>query len=150
MSNLEVTAQDFFVQCEITSSYQCENRKLAIGELAVLVEKLVYDENIVSEESFKQFCIECEFRDVSGYIKIEFDKYDGLIPRSVFSFYTSENGNEWNQVGFSRTTGRVVNFNKNSSYLEVGGHSNGQSFGNTFLDAVVKSVEIISSIIQKK
>jgi len=150
MSNLEVTPQDFFVQCEITSSYQCENRQLAIGELAVLVEKLVYDENIVSEESFKQFCQDCEFRDVSGYIKIEFDKYDGLIPRSIFSFYTSENGIEWNQVGFSRTTGRVVNFNQNSSYIEVGGHSDGQSFGNTYLDAVVKSVEIVTNDNSKK
>ena len=87
---------------------------------------------------------------MSGYIKIEFDNYDVLIPRSVFSFYTSENGNEWNQVGFSRTTGKVVNFNKNSSYIEIGGHSNGQSFGNTFLDAVVKSVEIVSSDNSKK
>ena len=149
-NNLEVSAQDFFVQCEITSSYQCENRKLAIGELAVLVETLIYDKNIVSEESFKQYCLECDFRNVSGYIKIKFDKYDGLIPRSIFSFYTSDNGTEWNQVGFSRTTGSVVNFTKNISYLEIGGHSDGQSFGNTFLDAVVKSVEIVSSNGSKK
>ena len=37
------------------------------------------------------------------------------------------------EVGFSRTTGEIINFNKNSSYLEIGGHSNGQSFGNTFM-----------------
>ena len=50
----------------------------------------------------------------------------------------------WDQVGFSRTTGEIINFVPNNSYIEIGGHSDGQSFGNTFLDAVVKSVEIIS------
>ena len=29
-----------------------------------------------------------------------------------------------------------------SSFLEIGGHSDGQSFGNTFLDAVIKDVTI--------
>ncbi len=149
-NDLAITSSDFFVQCEITSLYTCEDRKLAIGELAVLVEKFIYDKKLVSEDSFKQFCKECEFRDVNGFIKIKFDKYDGLLPRSKFSFYTSEDGNNWSQIGFSRTTGNVINFNKNSSYIEIGGHSDGQSFGNTYLDAVVKSLQIITVDSSKK
>ena len=150
VNNSNFTAVDFFVQCEITSIYKCENRRLAIGELAVLVEKFVYDEKIVSEDNFKQFCKECKFRDVNGYIKIQFDKYESLLPRSVFSFYTSDDGNNWSQIGFSRTSGKVVNFNQNTSYIEIGGHSDGQSYGNTFLDATVKSLEIISKNSSKK
>jgi hypothetical protein len=148
--NLDFTHNEFFVQCEITSLYKCEDRQLAIGELAVLVEKFVYDQKLVSEDSFKQFCKECKFRDVNGYIKIQYDKYDGFLPRSAFSFYTSDDGYNWSQIGFSRSTGKVVNFNQNSSYIEIGGHSDGQSYGNTYLDATVKSLEIISNNSSKK
>ena len=38
----------------------------------------------------------------------------------------------------------------NNSYIEIGGHSDGQSFGNTFLDAEVKSLEIITSEKKEK
>jgi hypothetical protein len=148
--NLDFTHNEFFVQCEITSLYKCEDRQLAIGELAVLVEKFVYDQKLVSEDSFKQFCKECKFRDVNGYIKIQYDKYDRFLPRSTFSFYTSDDGYNWSQIGFSRSTGKVVNFNQNSSYIEIGGHSDGQSYGNTYLDATVKSLEIISNNSSKK
>ncbi len=44
----------------------------------------------------------------------------------------------------SRTTGGIVDLNQNSSYIEIGGHSDGQSFGNTFLDASIREVTIIS------
>ena len=45
-------------------------------------------------------------------------------------------------VGSPRTTGEVISLNPNSSFLEIGGHSDGQSFGNTFLNAVIKDVTI--------
>ena len=45
-------------------------------------------------------------------------------------------------IGYSRTTGNIINLNKNTSFLEIGGHSDGQSFGNTFLDAIVKELYI--------
>jgi hypothetical protein len=48
-------------------------------------------------------------------------------------------------IGYPRTSGSVIEFNNNSSYLEIGGHSDGQSFGNTFLDAIVKEVTIFDS-----
>jgi len=45
-------------------------------------------------------------------------------------------------IGYSRTTGNIINLNKNTSFLEIGGHSDGQSFGNTFLDATVKELYV--------
>ena len=128
----------------------CSDRKLAVGELAVVVEAITINKNIVPVESYQIFCEECKFRNVEGYIKIKFDKYEGILPRSIFEFYTSPDVNTWDQVGFTRTKGKVIDFVSNNSYIEIGGHSDGQSFGNTFLDAEVKSLEIITSEKKKK
>ncbi len=149
-SNIEFSQNDLFVECEETKTYLCENRQLAIGELAVLVEKLVYSKSFISEENFKKFCVECEFRNVEGFIKIDFDKRDGILPRSKFTFSTSADGVSWEPVGFSRTKGNLVNFNVNKSFIEIGGHSDGQSFGNTFLDGTVKSLTITSKNISNE
>ena len=145
LNDSSLKREDLFVECEISKTYLCENRELAIGELSVLVEKLVYGKNLISEENFKKFCTECEFRNVSGFIKISFDKRDGILPRSKFSFFTSPNGEIWEQVGFSRTTGNIISFIPNYSFVEIGGHSDGQSFGNTFLDGNIKSLKINSN-----
>ena len=59
---------------KITRTYKCENRELAVGELAVIVENLSIAKHCSSEENYKKFCFECNFRNVDGYIKIEFDK----------------------------------------------------------------------------
>ena len=48
-------------------------------------------------------------------------------------------------VGYQRTSGGIINLNENTSYIEIGGHSDGQSFGNTFLDSTIKEVSIISN-----
>tara|TARA_B100000900_G_scaffold414864_1_gene442831 strand:- start:8677 stop:10761 length:2085 start_codon:yes stop_codon:yes gene_type:complete len=145
LNNSSLKKEDLFIECESSKTFLCENRELAMGELAVLVEKLVYGKSLVSEENLKKFCIECEFRNVSGFIKILFDKRDGLLPRSKFSFYTSPNGEIWEQIGFSRTKGNIISFTPNNSYIEIGGHSDGQSFGNTFLDGNIKSLKINSN-----
>ena len=153
-SNLNVNSNlktnDFFVPCEESGSLLCSDRKLAIGELAVIVEAITIKKNIVPVESYQIFCEECKFRNVEGYIKIKFDKYEGILPRSIFEFYTSPDGKTWDQVGFTRTKGKVIDFVPNNSYIEIGGHSDGQSFGNTFLDAEVKSLEIITSEKKEK
>ena len=153
-SNLNVNSNlktnDFFVPCEESGSLLCSDRKLAIGELAVIVEAVTIKKNIVPVESYQIFCEECKFRNVEGYIKIKFDKYEGILPRSIFEFYTSPDGKTWDQVGFTRTKGKVIDFVPNNSYIEIGGHSDGQSFGNTFLDAEVKSLEIITSEKKEK
>ena len=64
------------------------------------------------------------------------------LTRSTISFYNSKDGINWEIVGSKRTTGEVLNFNINNAYLEIGGHSDGQSFGNTFLGANIKKLMI--------
>ena len=105
-----------------------------------MVEKISV--NKIPIENYQLYCDECKFRSVSGFIKIEFDKREGIIPRSTFKFFTSPDGDNWDQVGFTRTKGEIITFVPNNSYIELGGHSDGQSFGNTFLDANVLSLEI--------
>ena len=140
---LERIPQGFlFVPCTDNIAILCENRELAIGELAVIVEKLSIRESIVSLEYYKKYCEECNFRNTQGFIKMKFQRNEGLLPRSSVTFYTSSDSIEWDMIGYPRTTGSVIEFNNNSSYLEIGGHSDGQSFGNTFLDATIQEVTI--------
>ena len=138
-----------YVPCTDTSGYQCKSRELAVGELAVMVEQLSIRNEFVPFDNYKIFCEECNFRNVEGFIKLKFDKRDTILPRSIISFYTSKDGDNWDMVGYERTSGAIINLNKNSAYIEIGGHSDGQSFGNTFLDSTVKEVNIISNNISK-
>ncbi len=131
-----------FVECEVEKIYSCNNRPLAIGELAVIIETLFVRENILSEEDLFKICNECKFRNIEGFIKIEYDKYDYILPRSKISFYTSKDGVNWDIVGYPHYTGEIIEFNKNKGLLEVGGFVDGQSFGNTFLEANIKSLEV--------
>ncbi len=132
----------FFIPCEDSGTYQCSRRELAIGELAVIVEELSLRNDFVPLDNFRSLCLDCDFRNIKGYIKFNFDKVDGILPRSLFTFYTSSNGEDWEMVGYPRTLGNVVEFVENNSFLELGGHSDGQSFGNTFLDANVSEVTL--------
>ena len=135
----------FFVPCTNASGIVCKNRELAVGELAVMVEQLSLRESVVPFENYKKYCKECNFRDIKGFIKMVFLKTDGLLPRSILTFYTSSDSSSWDMVGYPRTTGDIINLNMNSSFLEIGGHSDGQSFGNTFLDAVIEEITIVDN-----
>ncbi len=132
----------FFIPCEDSGTYRCSSRELAIGELAVIVEQLSLRNELIPLDNFRSLCLDCDFRNINGYIKLNFDKTDGILPRSVFTFYTSGDGEKWEMVGYPRTTGDQVEFVNNSSFLEIGGHSDGQSFGNTFLDADIAEIII--------
>ena len=132
----------FFVECEDSNQYACPNREMSVGELAVIIENVTIKRNILPIENFTSFCSECSFLTVDGFIKIIYDKYQGILPRSTISFYTSSDGINWDIVGSKRTTGEILNLNTNNGYIEVGGHSDGQSFGNTFLDANIKKLII--------
>ena len=132
----------FFVPCTDDKLISCKNRELAIGELAVIVEQLSIKEDIVSLENYKKYCKECNFRNTQGFIKMKFQRNEGLLPRSSVTFYTSPDSLDWDMIGYPRTSGDIIRFNSNSSYLEIGGHSDGQSFGNTFLDAVIQEITI--------
>ena len=137
-----IYSNNLFVECESSKSYTCNDRPLAIGELSVVIEKLFITTDILTEDNLKNICKECNFRDINGFIKIKYDRYDYFLPRSKIEFYTSNNGTDWELVGYPHYTGEVINLGKNLGKLEVGGFVDGQSFGNTFFEGHVKSIEI--------
>ena len=77
-----------------------------------------------------------------GYLKLKFDYKDGVLPRSIISFYHSVNGVTWMQIGSEHTNGSVIQLIQNDSYFEVGGWGDGQSPGDSYLDGFVKQVDI--------
>ena len=79
---------------------------------------------------------------IEGYLKLEFDHFDNFLPRSVISFYHSEDGVNWDQIGSNHTTGSTINLIQNDSFLEVGGWADGQSPGEEFLSGYAKSLTI--------
>ena len=79
---------------------------------------------------------------VNGFLKLEFDYMDNLLPRSIVSFYYSNNGSTWNQIGSDHTSGVVIDLIENDSFFEVGGWGDGQSPGDQYLSGFIKSVKI--------
>ncbi len=77
-----------------------------------------------------------------GFLKLDFIYKDNYLPRSVISFHYSNNGIQWEQIGFDHTNGTVINLIENDSYFEVGGWGDGQSNDDSFLDGVINEVEI--------
>jgi hypothetical protein len=77
-----------------------------------------------------------------GYLKLKFDYKDGVLPRSIISFYHSVNGVTWMQIGSEHTNGSVIELIQNDSYFEVGGWGDGQSPGDSYLDGFIKQVDI--------
>ena len=143
-------SNSIFIECEASGLYSCKDRPIAVGELSVIVENLFIRDSLLPIENLINFCAECEFRSIDGYIKIKFDKYDYFLPRSKISFFTSEDNLNWDIVGYPHYTGEVISFTANTGLIEIGGHADGQSFGNTFLDANIKSIEIFSKSDSKK
>ena len=80
--------------------------------------------------------------ETQGFLKLAFDYRDGVLPRSVVSFYHSTDGNNWNKIGSQHTSGLLINLIENDSYFEVGGWGDGQSPGGSYLDGFVKEVQI--------
>ena len=87
---------------------------------------------------------------IKGFLKLEFDYRDSLLPRSVIRFYYSDEGENWNQIGSKHTSGYPINLLENDSFFEVGGWSDGQSPGGEFLSGYVKNVEIETSDYYRK
>ena len=81
-------------------------------------------------------------QEAEGFLKLNFDHKDGFLPRSVLSFYHSNNGNDWTQIGSTHTSGLVIDLIKNDSFFEVGGWGDGQSPGESYLDGFVKKINI--------
>jgi hypothetical protein len=78
----------------------------------------------------------------SGFLKLKFDYRDTFLPRSVVSFYYSNDELNWNQIGSDHTSGLVINLIENTSFFEVGGFADGQSPGGSYLDGYIKKVNI--------
>ena len=109
-------------------------------------EELLNRFNIEYSEDIKNYYKKAEVdiveEEAEGYLKLSFDYKDGILPRSVLSFYHSNNGIEWTQIGSQHTSGLVIDLIENDSYFEVGGWGDGQSPGGSYLDGFVKEVQI--------
>ena len=106
-------------------------------------EDILFDEfNIIySEEERSRFLDSTENEismPVEGFLKLRFDYQDNLLPRSIISFYYSNDGSNWNQLGSDHTSGVVIDLIENDSFFEVGGWGDGQSPGDQYLSGFVK------------
>ena len=111
--------------------------------LVTLDEDILFDEfNITySEEERSRFLDSTENEismPVEGFLKLRFDYQDNLLPRSIISFYYSNDGSNWNQLGSDHTSGVVIDLIENDSFFEVGGWGDGQSPGDQYLSGFVK------------
>ena len=79
---------------------------------------------------------------VSGYLKLKFDYQDNFLPRSIVSFFYSDDGVKWNQLGSNHTNGLIIDLIENDSYFEVGGWGDGQSLGGQYLSGFINKVVI--------
>tara|TARA_B100001250_G_C19790052_1_gene786049 strand:+ start:1 stop:1986 length:1986 start_codon:yes stop_codon:yes gene_type:complete len=103
---------------------------------------VVYSDKEKNESSKLTF--DSENIETSGYLKLKFDYRDRNLPRSNVSFFFSNNGIDWEQIGFDHSNGEVINLIENDSYFEVGGWGDGQSSDGSFLDGNIKEVTIKS------
>ncbi len=115
--------------------------------LVTLGDKKLIDEfNITysdsEKNSSKKLITSSDTTIAQGYLKLKFDYKDGYLPRSVVSFHFSDDGKQWEQIGFNHTNGTVINLIPNDSYFEVGGWGDGQSSDDSFLNAVINEIEI--------
>ena len=109
---------------------------------------IVYSDNhIIPEETQSK---ELEDSPAEGFLKFKFDYRDTILPRSIVSFYYSNDGLNWNQIGSDHTSGLVINLIENTSFFEVGGWADGQSPGGSYLDGFIKKVEINTSNTKKE
>ena len=142
------------------NSLGTKNTEIFIGTGGGNYVKSVYKEYLITLEDdvlFEEFNITYSVEDkekslvpvkeydlgpVSGFLKLEFDYMDNLLPRSIVSFYYSNNGSTWNQIGSNHTSGVVIDLIENDSFFEVGGWGDGQSPGDQYLSGFIKSVKI--------
>ena len=79
---------------------------------------------------------------IEGYVKLKFDYQDNFLPRSIISFFYSDNGVVWEQLGSNHTSGLIIDLIENDSYFEVGGWGDGQSPGGQHLSGFLNKVVI--------
>ena len=115
---------------------------------------LLQEFNITYTEEDKEKLLTTENNEttkpVDGFLKLKFDYKDNLLPRSIVSFYYSNNGSTWSQLGSDHTSGEVINLIQNDSFFEVGGWGDGQSLGDQHLSGFIKSVSILTNQYDRK
>ncbi len=123
--------------------------------LLTLDEDLLFDEfNIKYNEEEKTMFLnnnqDQNLSSVEGFLKLKFDYQDNFLPRSIVSFYYSNDGLDWNQLGFDHTKGVIINLIENDSFFEVGGWGDGQSPDDQALSGYLKSVIIETDVYKRK
>ncbi len=83
-----------------------------------------------------------ESNPAEGYLKLVFDYRDNILPRSTISFYYSNRGLIWEQLGSKHTNGTTIDLLENDSFFEVGGWADGQSPGGQYLSGYIKKIII--------
>ena len=104
---------------------------------------IVYSDNEITPNEEQSQELEDSYSE--GFLKLKFDYRDSFLPRSIISFYYSNDGLNWNQIGSDHTNGLVINLKENKSFFEVGGWADGQSPDESYLDGFMNKLEIKTS-----
>jgi len=107
----------------------------------ILIDRFDIEYSANQKKSTKELIDNSE-NPAGGYLKMEFDYRDNILPRSIVSFFFSNNGNDWLQIGSNHTSGIVIDLIDNSSFFEVGGWADGQSPGGSYLDGFINNLTI--------
>ena len=141
-SSLE--SNSLLVNCSYDLKSLCPDRIMTIGELSKFLEMAMY-RGAITIDDLNNLCPACKYKNYHAFLRMKFKYKDGLAPRSIVEFFISENGTEWNQIGESQTYGDYIDLEENSSFIEVGGWADGQSFGNNWLDGEVSKLSITTN-----
>ena len=107
-----------------------------------LIDKFDIEYSANQKKDIKQSNDDNSKNPAQGYLKMKFDYRDNILPRSVVSFFFSNTGNEWVQIGSNHTSGVIIDLFDNSSFFEVGGWADGQSPGGSYLDGFINDLTI--------
>ena len=108
----------------------------------ILIDKFDIEYSANQKKDIKQSNDDNSENPVEGYLKMKFDYRDNILPRSVVSFFFSNTGNDWVQIGSNHTSGVIIDLFDNSSFFEVGGWADGQSPGGSYLDGFINDLTI--------
>ena len=108
----------------------------------ILIDRFDIEYSANQKKSTKELIDDNSENPAGGYLKMEFDYRDNILPRSIVSFFFSNNGNDWLQIGSNHTSGVVIDLIDNSSFFEVGGWADGQSPGGSYLDGFINDLTI--------
>ena len=140
---LELKEDKLYASCDVYDQFVCPERPMTTGELSFIVDKLL-ENNLLSENILQNYCNSCKSNFYETFLRLKFDYQDGILPRTKIQFFISEDGKNWVKIGDDKTNGKLIKLQKNNSFIEVGGWADGQSFGNTWLEGIIREIKITS------